>query len=266
MDLLAEKSLRWGLLAVAVLIIIYRQRQTLDRFALAREFALVVCAYLAYFGVRGATVGSEAQALANAERIINLERQFGIFLEPSWQQIILPYQHVVDLMNWIYIWGHWPLIGLVAAWLYTRHQSKYRLFRNAFLVSGGIGLVMFATFPVAPPRLTDLEVVDTITVHSRSYRLLQPPGFVNQYAAMPSLHFGWNMLIGISLMMTVRHWLWKMGGALVPVAMFLAVILTANHYILDAVVGGAVAASGLVLAGAPSIVRRTARSYANAYR
>jgi hypothetical protein len=80
----------------------------------------------------------------------------------------------------MYIWGHWPLIGAVAAWLFFRRPDTYRLFRNAFLISGAIGIILFVLYPVAPPRLAGVDVVDTVTMYSNSYHVLQPPAFVNQ--------------------------------------------------------------------------------------
>jgi membrane-associated phospholipid phosphatase len=117
--------------------------------------------------------------------------------------------------------------------------------RNAFLISGAIGLVCFALFPVAPPRLLDEGWVDTVTERSEAYRVLQPPVFVNQYAAMPSLHVGWDLLIGISLVRLARRRTVKALGVVLPAAMFLATVLTANHYIIDGAAGAALALGAL---------------------
>jgi hypothetical protein len=103
-------------------------------------------------------------------------------------------------------------------------------------------------FPVAPPRLADIGLVDTVTQHSNAYRVLQPKAFTNQYAAVPSLHFGWDLLIGIALVTNARWLAVRVFGAVVPVLMFAAIVLTANHYIFDAIAGGAVALTGLGLA------------------
>lgn len=187
-------------------------------------------------------------ALANAQAIVGLKRRLGVFWEPTLQRMVIDDPLLVTLMNWIYIWGHWPVIASIGIWLFLRHRPTYMLARNALLVSGAIGLVIFATFPVAPPRLTDLEVRDTVTVYSRSYRVLQPPQFVNQYAALPSLHFGWDLLIGMVALRAIRWRPVKLLCWLMPLAMLLAIILTANHYILDAVAGAVVALTGLWLA------------------
>ncbi|MEX0750178.1 MAG: phosphatase PAP2 family protein [Dehalococcoidia bacterium] len=249
MDALLLKSVRWTLVAGIFAFIIYRNRATLDRVGFGREISLVVFAYFAYFAVRGVTQGAEAQALINADRVVAFERKLGILWEPAWQAAILPHPLLVDFFNWIYVWGHWPVIITVATWLFMSRPDLYRLYRNAFLFSGAIGLVIFATFPVAPPRLAgDIEVIDTVTLHSNSYRVLQPPGLVNQYAAVPSLHFGWNMLLGIAIVTAARSRWVKLVGAVIPPIMFLAIVLTANHYIIDAVAGAAVAGVGLWLA------------------
>jgi hypothetical protein len=124
------------------------------------------------------------------------------------------------------------------------------------LISGAIGLLVFVTFPVAPPRLADSGMLDTVTLHSHSYRVLQPSAFTNQYAAMPSLHVGWNLLIGIMLVRAGASTVARVFGVLSPVAMALAVVLTANHYLLDVLAGVVFALIGLMLA------RRLARTVA----
>jgi hypothetical protein len=155
----------------------------------------------------------------------------------------------VTAVNWIYIWGHWPAIAGVLVWLHRTRRDAYRLMRNAIFVSGAIGLVIFAAYPVAPPRLSGLGFVDTVTEHSNSYRVLQPPALANKYAAVPSLHVGWNLLVGVFLWRHGRRHLVRALGLASPVMMFAAVVLTANHYVIDGLLGLAVAASGLAIAG-----------------
>jgi hypothetical protein len=155
---------------------------------------------------------------------------------------------IVNLANWVYIWGHWPVIAAVALWLYRSQPDRYRLTRTALLVSGGIGLVIFTVFPVAPPRLAEMGLVDTVVQRSNFYHVLQPPALTNQYAALPSLHFGWNLLIGIALIRGATHPAAKALGVLLPTAMFAAVVVTANHYLIDTVAGGTLALVGLRVA------------------
>lgn len=214
----------------------------------AWEIALIVSAFFLYFLVRGLTEGSPGRAFSNGERVMEFQEELGFAWEVAWQGYITDSQTLINLVNWVYMWGHWPFIAVVAAWLLLWHPGEYRLLRNAFLVSGGIGLLIFASFPVAPPRLLDIGLVDTVTTHSNSYRVLQPPALVNQYAAVPSLHFGWNLLVGITIIRVAKSPLFRLVGFLSPIAMFLAIVLTGNHFIVDAIAGGLVALAGLSVA------------------
>jgi hypothetical protein len=212
------------------------------------EAVLIVTAYFVYFLVRGTTEGARDDAYRNAERVMSLQDSLSLAWETTMQGWILGSHAMVTLANWVYIWGHWPVIGVAALWLVLTRPADYRLIRNAFLISGGIGLIIFATFPVAPPRFMDIDIVDTVTRHSNAYRVFQPPALVNEYAAVPSLHFGWNLLIGITLAWKAKLAAIRAFGVAMPPTMFLAIVLTGNHYVFDAIVGGAVAITGLVAA------------------
>jgi PAP2 superfamily len=213
--------------------------------AFVRELVIVVAAVMAYFLVRGLTEGSQPEAVANAQRLVDLESALHVGWEPRIQAFLDGRPWLETLGNWVYIWGHWPFIAVIAVWLFRRHRARYYLVRNAFLISGAIGLVVFVLFPVAPPRLAGLGLEDTVTQHSQAYRVLQPPAMVNQYAAVPSLHFGWNLLAGGSVVFLCRIRVLRVLAAWMTVAMLIAVIITANHFVLDVVAGAAVALVGL---------------------
>jgi len=216
-----------------------------------REILIVGVAVYLYFFVRGLMQGQEAQAFDHARWLVDLEQRLGFLWEPAIQDWALRYDWLGTLANWVYIWGHWPVIAGTLARLLVRHRAQYPVFRNAMLISGGIGLVCFMIWPMAPPRfLGDLGFVDTVTLQSNAYRVLQPPSLTNQYAAMPSLHCGWDLLMGIAIAThATRRWLRALGIVL-PLLMISATILTANHYILDGIVGMALATFGLVVARA----------------
>jgi membrane-associated phospholipid phosphatase len=197
----------------------------------------VATAITVYFLVRGATHSAVSEAMYNARDVVSLERALGIYHEPALQADLAGSEHVRTALNWVYIWGHWPVIVVTLLWLALRHPDVFRRTRNAMMLSGGVGMVVFALFPLAPPRLADLGMADTVTLTSHAYRVLQPTVFTNQFAAMPSLHAGWNLLIGLAIVTAARHPLLKLVGVLLPMAMVAAVVLTANHYILDVLVG-----------------------------
>ncbi len=204
---------------------------------LVAQLAIVAAAVFGYFLVRGATEAKVGVAVDNARRVVDLERFLGLYHEPWLQSVFGGTSPVTTALNWIYIWGHWPVITVTLIWLARRHPVTYLRTRNAMLLSGGIGLVVFTLFPVAPPRLAGLGMVDTVTVGSHAYRVLQPTLFTNQYAAVPSLHVGWDLLMGLAITLSARSlWVRALGIAM-PAAMTVAVVLTANHYILDAILG-----------------------------
>jgi hypothetical protein len=211
------------------------------------ELVLVVAAFLVYFSIRAAVVSRAGDALLNAYDIIALERALGIYWELQMQAWILDSYVAIRLMNWMYFWGHMPLIIVFAVWLYFRHRETYVLMRNAFLASGAIAVVVYATYPLAPPRLVPFEgFVDTMALFDRvSYQAQETEAFVNPFAAMPSLHFGWAMLLGGAVAWVGRHWLLAVLGVAWPVLMFFAIILTGNHFMLDAGAGAIVSLAGL---------------------
>lgn len=221
-----------------------------------RQAGWVVLGIFVYFRVRNLTEGSRAAAVEHAHDIMRLERSLGFAVEEELQALVAPSATLRTLGNWIYIWGHWPVIVVVMVWLAWRHRREFLRLRDGMLISGAVGMVVFATFPVAPPRLADGFMIDTVTEHSQAYRVLQPPIFTNQYAAMPSLHAGWDLLVGIAVFTAASTTILRVVGAAMPVLMTLAVVATANHYVLDVVAGVA-----LVLAahaGALLLERRRA--------
>ena len=218
------------------------------RHGFLREVALVTGAMLAYFGIRNQTVGGAEEAFANAEGIVELEQSLHVAWEDLVQASMIGSDALVTLTNWVYIWGHWPVILGVAIALYLHRRERYYLLRNALFVSGAIGFAFFAFLPVAPPRLLDLGLEDTVTSESSAYRALQPPGLTNQYAAFPSLHVGWNVVVGIVLLLTTAHLAVRLFAVVSPLAMSFAVVATANHFVLDVAAGVAVVVVGLVVA------------------
>jgi len=205
--------------------------------AVPRELAVVGGGAVVYFGVRGLTEGNVAAANRNAGRLFEVEEALGIDVEKTVQEPVARSDTFTAVVNWIYIWGHWPVIIATLLWLVLSHPAVYARTRNAMLLSGAVGMVVFALWPVAPPRLADLGLVDTVTEYSRSYRVLQPPAFTNQYAAMPSLHVGWDLLIGLAIVVAASRLWVRAIGVLLPMLMGWAVVATANHFVLDALVG-----------------------------
>lgn len=213
------------------------------------EFGFAWALALTYFLVRGMTLPDVDAAFAHAGHLVAFERQIGIFHEPVIQDVIEPYPFLGKFANFIYVWWHWPVIVPVLVWLYLKRPGDYPIYRNAFLISGAIGLVIFALYPVAPPRFLDgIDIQDTVSKRTIFSNILLPPSLTNIYAAMPSLHAGWNLLVGIALIRHATRWYMRLFGVVMPVLMFWSIVATGNHYIVDGIAGDLIAEFGLLLA------------------
>ena len=211
----------------------------------------VVVFWTAYFSylAAGRVVNSEfeATAMANAWRIVELEQRLGLFWEPAWQewaitsaQPLLGKGGLALLFNWAYIITFTPVMTSISVTLYITDRAAFRHYRNILLLSYGLAIVIFIAFPLAPPRMIPSHFVDTIAVFGPSgYASQGTEKYYNAYAAMPSLHFGCTLVFGV-FFLRLPNLLAKICGFAYPSLMFSATIITANHYILDAVGGGLV--------------------------
>ena len=214
----------------------------------ATDAVVVVLGVVVYFGVRGLTAGAPETARDHALDILSLEKALGLDVEAGVQALLVDIAPLTTLANWVYIWGHWPVIAATLVWLALHDRTLFLRLRNAMIASGSLGLCVYTTYPVAPPRLLGSGYVDTITEQSNSYRVLQPPAFVNQYAAMPSLHVGWDLLVGLAVVAAASTLVLRTLGRLMPVLMAAATMLTANHYVLDVLAGAAFGLAGWAIA------------------
>ena len=213
------------------------------------DLGLVVLAFFFYSAVREMAGAQAPGATSHAMDLVQLERSLGLFQEQGLQDAVLSSGLLVRGFNAFYAYGFFPPIYAIGLYLFFFQRDRYIFFRNAFLISGAIGLVAYHLFPMAPPRLLPWPygMVDTLSEFSKvNYH--SGGGFVNEYAAMPSLHAGWNLLISIALISAFKNPGIKAVGVLLPVMMALSVVATGNHFILDIAAGYAVA--GLGLAGA----------------
>jgi hypothetical protein len=214
---------------------------------LALQTAVVLLAARAYRFVRGLTEGDRATAEQNGRILLDIERLTGLDVELGIQSVVLQSRLLIDLCNRIYVFAYWPTIIVALVALFVLDRSLFRVYRNALFISGAIGLVVFATFPVAPPRMAP-GFVDTVHRFTDSTSIARPGDFTNEFAAMPSFHVGWMLLAGLAAMPLVRRW-WARALLLVPAGVMTFVVMaTANHYLIDAIVGGAVVAAALAVA------------------
>ena len=205
-----------------------------------RELAIIAGAYWVYMYTRSLAFDDfGVTAFANAATIVALEKSVGFFWEPQWQSwAISSAKALVVFFNWTYIVTFWPIILTAGTILYATNRPRYRYYRNIVLISFGLAMIAFVVFPLAPPRMMAEDFVDTIKAFGPTfYASREMANFYNPYAAMPSLHFSWTVMFGVMFLRTQSKWV-KVIGILYPAMTLLAITITANHYISDAI-GGA---------------------------
>ena len=213
-----------------------------------RELALLLVLLTGYDAGRSAVAGRVSQAFVHAAELTQVEQWLHLPREQALQAAALTWPALVRAANAYYAGVHFPLTAAVLVWFYLRRPADYRWFRNALVGATVAGLFLLLALPVAPPRmLPQLGFVDTgLSFHQSVYGPADKGSVVNQFAAMPSLHVGWAVLVAVSLVLCLRgrlRWLWLLH----PLATLLVVVVTANHYWLDAVVGSALVLLALLL-------------------
>jgi hypothetical protein len=232
-------------------VVIPRDRRWTDRISpnarfIAGELVLWAAVYGAYLGLRAIAIAGESRAFRNAHHVIGAERALGLSQEADAQSALHPAE---PLLSTYYMLGFAPLILTALVWLAWRRRDVYRSLRTALLCSIAMAAVVHLAFPVAPPRMiAGLGISDWVGLSgghdSGSFAGIR----FNPYAAMPSMHVGWSLLIGIAAWRVLPGRL-KALGLLHPAMMVLAVTATGNHYLLDAIAGAVVALAGLGVAG-----------------
>lgn len=219
-----------------------------------RQALLFLLAYLVYSASRWVMTGDEAGALDHARWIVDLERSLGVAAESSVQQA-LDGTAVLWLLNHAYILAQVAVVPAALMWLFRRDRPAYRRLRDTVLATWLLALPVFWLFPVAPPRLSDLGISDTITGQTGlALDSKLTTSFYNPLAAVPSLHCGFALAVSLALAGSARR-RWVKGLALMwAPAIFLAVVATGNHFVIDIVAG--VAVTGLGFGVARALERR----------
>lgn len=230
-----------------------------------RELLLFIVFLLLYKLSRGLAIGDEATAFANAQKVIEWEHQLGILYELPIQQYFLDKVTLIKVINWIYIKLHIPTTIIFFVWLFYKKRKHYLFIRNGFLIANVITLFFFVGFPCAPPRMINEIATNpyanfggNVLSNLNSIGIYLGEGFIdtlnhisginlykginsklfNQFAAMPSMHFGNSLLIAYGVYMYAKNNLLRMLVWGYPVFVLLVIVMTGNHFFLDAVLGG----------------------------
>ncbi|MFE9444208.1 phosphatase PAP2 family protein [Streptomyces sp. NPDC006602] len=226
---------------------------------LVRELLVVTGLFLVYKFGRQLATGHAGEAFHNAHRVWDLERTLHLPGEGSVQSLLLHGDTLAHLANTYYATVHFPATVAFLVWLYLRRPAHYVWARRVLAALTTAALVLHLVLPLAPPRMLAVTgLVDTARVYGPSvYGPPQTDQLSNQFAAMPSLHFGWALMLAIGLIVATRsqwRWLWLLH----PVLTLLVIVGTANHYWLDAIAAGALLGLALAVIHPPHRTATTA--------
>jgi membrane-associated phospholipid phosphatase len=215
-----------------------------------RQLAILVGVDVAYELARGIADSNRADAIAHGAQVINFEQSTHTFFEPSLQAFFLPAHWTIDLANQLYLNAQFSIALGFLIWLYLFRNESYYFVRNMFVIAMGLALVGYIAFPTAPPRMfPDHGFVDTITDFSKiNHNSTIAKIFINPYAAVPSMHCAFALMIGGTGVMVCRNRFAKAFWAFWPVLIAWVVIVTANHYWVDAALGWMVAVASALVA------------------
>jgi hypothetical protein len=215
----------------------------------ARELVLVATLFCGYKFGRLLSAGHVSEAFGNAWQVWSVERLLHLPSELAFQHWALQWPEMVELANAYYAWVHFPVTALLLVWLWWRDRGWYRWIRTILAVMTAVALVVHIALPLAPPRMmSPLGFVDTGVAFGQSiYASPSVATTANEFAAMPSLHVGWAMVVALAVVMVARspmRWL----AVAHPAATVAVVVITANHYWLDGIAAVALLVLALLLA------------------
>ena len=222
-----------------------------------REGGLWLLLYPLYLLTREGAIGSPAAALRHAREIVAAERFAGLAVEDRIQRVATLSPLVRDAFAAYYEWAFYPLLACVVIWLGIAHRDVYRRTRRALIVALALAAIVFLLFPTAPPRmLPGLGIHDTVGMHDHDVGSFHGISY-NPYAAMPSMHVGWSLIVAGGVIRAVRS-PWLRGIAVAhPLVMATATIATGNHYLLDCVAGAGIGLLAILAAGTATSPKRS---------
>ena len=208
------------------------------------EIIAILVFYMIYSAIRNANEGSTADAFAHAKSLMDWQRSLGINHEEVLQEWALHFRPLIIAMNYFYGSLHFVVTGGVGIYLFVRWRNDYSMWRNTIAIATALALIGFITWPLMPPRLlpANYGFVDTLAEYPTfwSFNSGAVSKISNQYAAMPSVHCIWALWCACVMVPRARRDWVKFLFVLYPIGTVAAIVLTGNHYVLDAVGGFAV--------------------------
>ncbi len=215
-----------------------------------RQLVLFGLAYLGYSLVRGLVEGKTSAAFQHARDLIQVERTLHVFVEPSVQAWASGSHALMDVSSWLYVNAQTSITLAALIYLYVRHNGSFYFVRNMFAIAMLIALIGYAVFPTAPPRFLPewgfIDSVSDLTGMHVSHASASMTALFNPYAAVPSMHVAFALMIGWPLASLSRMRVGRVLWRLYPLLIAFVIVATANHFILDALLGALTAGASAV--------------------
>lgn len=213
------------------------------------ELAAVVALYALYEGVRGFGSATLATARAHTDGIVSLEQHLGVFVERPLQSAVAHMPVVPALLGLAYMTLHLTATAGMLAWVHRSHRERFAVVRTTLVLATAASLAVYVLYPAAPPRLSGLGFADTVTRNAHVNLSSDALGSLyNPFAAVPSLHFGYALLVGATIYALARRRWVRVVGAAYPAFMLFTIVATGNHFFFDAAAGGVVVVAAYLLA------------------
>lgn len=216
-----------------------------------RQLAVFGIAYYAYRLVRGLVDGQVAAAFSHARDVISLERGLHLFFEPHVQDWAVRSGWVIKVADFMYVNSQFVVTTSFIVWLYLARNGSFYYVRNMFAIAMLLALVGYVLFPTAPPRyLPEWGFQDSVSDFVGDAAAGSATMLYNPFAAVPSMHVAFALMVGIPCVTLVRSRVLKIFWATYPLIITFVVISTANHFWFDAATGALVAGISAITAHA----------------
>ncbi len=206
---------------------------------------------------RGLAGGGEQAAERHAAAIVRLERSAHVFGEAAVQRAAHDVYGLPTLLGYAYLTLHLAVTAAVLVWAYRHRRPAYGHLRNALLLANALAVVGYTLFPTAPPRLAGVGVADTVSgATSINLTSTLVSALYNPYAAVPSMHIGFALIVGAAIWLLAERGVWRVFGLVYPVFVLFVIVATGNHFFFDAAAGAVVACAAAAAVAVAAASRR----------
>lgn len=209
------------------------------------EVLIAVVGYELYSAVQSLTTG-HVGAYGHARGLAHFEHRWHIWIESAVNHFATAHGWVGLSAGYYYELTHVCGTAAVLIYLWRRARPQYVVLRNVLITMSVPALLVYGLWPVAPPRLAVPNITDILVTHNILGAAHVHGGFVNLYAAMPSLHVAWAAWCAGAVIVTTSS-PWKHLALIYPLLTTFAVVATGNHFLTDCIAGATLALAAFLL-------------------